>query len=483
VAGAWKGAIERVDEYRWRIPESYKRGMRVPGVVYADGEMMSAIAEDQSLEQVANVATLPGIVERAMAMPDIHWGYGFPIGGVAATDVDRGGVISPGGVGYDINCGVRLLTSGLPLDEAAPRLARLADAIFANVPAGVGSKGSIRLSARDLKRVLEQGAAWAVERGYGDASDLEHIEERGCMREARADAVGAKAVKRGADQLGTLGAGNHFVEVGVVRELYDEAVAARFGLCVGEITILLHTGSRGLGHQVCTDYVRVAGEATRKYGIDLPDRQLACAPLSSPEGRDYFCAMAAASNFAWANRQCLTHHVRDAFASVYGREARLDVVYDQAHNIAKLESHTVGGAEVRLCVHRKGAARAFPAGRPEIPETFRDVGHPVLVPGDMGSESFVMVGTAQGLAETFGSACHGAGRVMSRGAAKRSINGADLRRSLESRGIHVRCRSNASLAEEAPDAYKDVTRVVDVTHRSGIARKVARLEPLAVMKG
>ncbi|MCL6451703.1 MAG: RtcB family protein [Acetobacteraceae bacterium] len=459
--------------------------MRVDGIIYADRAMLEALRQDQAPEQVANVATLPGIVGHSLAMPDIHWGYGFPIGGVAAMDA-QDGVISPGGVGYDINCGVRLLLTGLGLDEVQPEIKRLMGELFHSIPSGVGSTGKIKLDKGEMRRVLEEGAAWAVSKGFGWAEDLERIEEGGSMAGADAGAVSDKAYKRGSDQLGTLGSGNHFLEVDVVAEVYEPRVAEAFGLQEGQVAVLIHSGSRGLGHQVCTDYIRTTEEATRRYGISVPDRQLACAPLKSPEGQAYYAAMVAACNYAWANRQCLTHWTREVFARVFGRPASalgLRLLYDQAHNIAKFEEHEVEGRSRRLCVHRKGASRAFPAGRPEVPAVYRKVGQPVLVPGDMGTTSYVMVGTDKSLRETWGSACHGAGRVMSRGAAKREVRGSELREQLLARGILVKAVSDASLAEEAPGAYKDVTHVVNICHGSGIARRVARLKPIGVMKG
>ena len=480
------GRLRQIDENRWEIPTGYKPGMRVPGMVYASEPLLRLAEEDKALEQVANVAFLPGIVGRSLAMPDIHWGYGFPIGGVAAVRVD-GGVISPGGIGYDIDCGVRLLRTELTQSDVRPRLETLVKELFRSVPSGVGSAGAMRLSRQELESVLARGAAWAVEAGYGDAEDLELTEEAGCLQGADPTRVPDKALKRGAPQLGTLGSGNHFIEVQVVDRLYDPEAAAAMGLhAVGQVAVLIHTGSRGLGHQTCEEYLRDMRQAVRKYGIALPDQQLACAPIDSQEGRDYYAAMAAAANFAWANRQCICQMVRDAFGRVFGKKApaaKLRMVYDVAHNIAKIEEHLVGGARVRLCVHRKGATRAFPAGHPDVPTRYRDVGQPVLIPGDMGRYSYVAVGTELAMEETFGSCCHGAGRAMSRSEAKRTVTGSALRKQLSNDGILVVSAEDATLVEEAPQAYKDVADVMRVVDAAGIARSVARLRPIAVVKG
>ena len=478
--------LNRIDDYRWEIPQSYKAGMRVPGLIYADEGMLSHIKEEQALEQVANVAFLPGIVSRSLAMPDIHWGYGFPIGGVAATRVSDG-VISPGGVGFDINCGVRLLRTNLTEEEVRPRIGELVDTLYRNVPSGVGSQGKLKLKEREMENVLLKGARWAVERGYGEARDLEVTEEQGAMEGADPEQVSAKAKQRGAPQLGTLGAGNHFIEVGVVDEVYEPEVASVMGIeRVGQVLLLIHTGSRGFGHQVCTDHLATMGTAVAKYGINLPDRQLACAPVRSPEGQAYFAAMACAANYAWANRQCITHWARESFIQVFSkspRELGMEMVYDVAHNIAKMEEYEVEGKRLALCIHRKGATRAFPAGQPEVPDIYADIGQPVLIPGDMGRYSYVLVGTQRAMAETFGSTCHGAGRVQSRSAAKRSLRGVDVARGLAEQGITVKAGSMSSLAEEASAAYKDVAQVVEVTHRAGISRKVARSRPMGVVKG
>lgn len=460
--------------------------MLVDGVVYADERLMRDIQQDESLQQVRNVAHLPGIVGASIAMPDIHWGYGFPIGGVAAMDAETG-VVSPGGVGYDINCGVRLLRSTLVREEIAPHLEAIVAQMYRNVPTGVGAqRKDLRLSGHDLRHVLETGAAWAVSRGLGRAEDLETIEEGGCIAGADPGLVSARAEERGQTQLGTLGSGNHFAELQYVAEIYDERIAAAFGLFTDQITVMIHSGSRGLGHQVCTDHLRVMGDATRKYGISLPDRQLACAPIASDEGRRYLAAMAAAANFAFANRQVMSHGIRESVAVALGiapDRTGIGVVYDVCHNIAKFETFTVGGQPRRLCVHRKGATRAYAPGHPGTPAPYRDVGQPVLIPGDMGRYSYVMAGTQTAMDQTFGSACHGAGRLMSRSEAKRSVKGRSLIKEMKDRGVHVMAAGMATVAEEMPEAYKDVADVVNVVHGAGVAVKVAQLRPLGVIKG
>jgi tRNA-splicing ligase RtcB len=486
MAAQWRGKVNRIDDYRWEIPTSYKAGMRVAGLIYASQSMLEHIFEEQVFEQVANVAFLPGIVGHSLAMPDIHWGYGFPIGGVAATRV-ADGVISPGGVGFDINCGVRLLRTNLTVDEVRPEITKLVNELYENVPSGLGSEGKIRVSQKELDQVLTQGSRWALEKGLGEPEDIVVTEEAGCIKQANPDKVSVKAKKRGIPQLGTLGSGNHFLEVEAVSEIYDPAAAGVMGITgVGQILVLIHTGSRGLGHEVCGDYVRLLGEAVKRYGITLPDRQLACAPVSSAEGQDYLGAMACAANYAWTNRQCIAHWTRESFARVFGRSQReigLEQVYDVCHNIAKIEEHSVGGRRQRLCVHRKGATRAFPPGHRDVPERYRDIGQPVLIPGDMGRGSFVALGTERAMAESFGSTCHGAGRLKSRSAARRSLNGAEVARQLASRGITVKTGDLGSLAEEASPAYKDVAEVVEVTDKAGISRKVVRATPVGVIKG
>jgi len=482
----WQGQFIKIDDYRWQIPENYKTGMRVPGLIYASKGMLESIREEQTPEQVANVAFLPGIVGCSLAMPDIHWGYGFPIGGVAATDT-KNGVVSPGGVGYDINCGVRLLRTSLSESEVRPRIDQLINALFHNVPSGLGSEGKIRISQKDMNQLMIEGARWAVKRGLGPDEDLDATEEGGCLTGADPSKVSDRAVKRGMTQAGTLGSGNHFLEIQTVKEIFDPQVASVMGITdIGQVLVLIHTGSRGLGHQVCTDHLRIMEQAVARYGIKLPDRQLACAPVESREGRDYLGAMACAANYAWANRQCIAHWVRESFCEVLGKsfdKLGMRQIYDVAHNIAKIEEHAVDGRTMKVCVHRKGATRAFPAGHRDTPKRYKDVGQPVLVPGDMGRCSFVAVGTQKAMSETFGSTCHGAGRILSRGAAKRAIRGADIIRELGSRGIIVKAGSISALAEEASQAYKDVAEVIDVVHQAGISRKVAMATPVAVIKG
>ncbi len=482
----WSGKLEKVDEYRWRIPKSYKPGMRVPGLIYSDEDMLQHILEEQALEQVANVAFLPGIVGNSLAMPDIHWGYGFAIGGVAGMRIDDG-VISPGGVGFDINCGVRIMRTNLTQEEVSLRKKELIDALYNNVPSGLGSKGKIRLRSGEIEGVLVKGSRWAVEKGYGRPEDLDTTEEKGEMAGTDPARVSGRAKERGIPQLGTLGSGNHFLEVAVVDEIYEPDIADVMGINqLGQVMLLVHCGSRGLGHQVADDYIKEMVRAMQKYGIEVPDRQLACSPVKSPEGQAYLAAMRCAANYAWANRQCITHWVREAFCRVLGKsepEAGLELIYDVTHNIAKIEEHTVDGKREKLCVHRKGATRAFPAGHPDLPPKYSSVGQPILIPGDMGRVSYVLVGTEQAMKETFGSTCHGAGRVQSRAAAKRHLSGRDVLAGLEARGITVRAGSLSGLAEEASEAYKDVTSVVGVTHGAGISKKVARTKPIAVVKG
>lgn len=477
--------VEQIGPYLWRIPLDAKRGMRVPGLILADEPLMAQIRRDASLEQVANAATLPGIVKASFAMPDIHQGYGLPVGGVVATDVETG-VVSPGGVGYDINCGVRLLRTNLGAREVLPSLRQVVDGLYQAIPAGVGSRGPIKLSAGEERRILETGARWAVEHRFGDSQDLLRIESNGCLAEADPDAVSAKAYERGKNQLGTLGSGNHFVEIQVVEEIYDDRAAEALGLFPEQVTVMIHTGSRGLGHQVCTDHLRRLEGALRKFDIWLPDRQLACAPLDSAEAVDYLGAMRAAANFAFANRQCLAHFTWEVFTrvlSVSPAALGMALVYDVAHNIAKLEEHEVDGRRRQLLVHRKGATRAFPPHHPELVDAYREIGQPVLIPGDMGRYSYVLVGTEAAMRETFGSTCHGAGRVMSRTAAVKAARGRHIARELEGKGILVRATGRDALEEEMPEAYKDVKDVVNVVERFGISRKVARLRPIGVIKG
>jgi tRNA-splicing ligase RtcB (3'-phosphate/5'-hydroxy nucleic acid ligase) len=464
--------------YRFVIPQEGL--MRVPGVVYASRELMPDRAEDQALQQVVNVATLPGIVEASYAMPDIHWGYGFPIGGVAATDMATGGVISPGGVGFDISCGVRLLGADLGADELRPALSRLMDGLSAAIPRGAGPGGVWQLAGHgELEKVLAGGARYAVGQGHGSQRDLDRCEDQGILAEADPGQISQRALARGLRQVGSLGSGNHFLEVQVVNQVFDRAAAAASGLAEGQVCVMIHCGSRGLGHQVCTDHVRAMGEVMARYGISVPDRQLACAPATSPEGRAYLAAMAAAANYARANRQLLAEAARRIFAAATG--SRLDLIYDISHNLAKIETHEVGGRSLRLCVHRKGATRALPPGHPELPADLASSGQPVLVPGSMGTASYVLAGVPG--AGAFYSACHGAGRVMSRHQAARAVTGAALRRRLEAGGIVVRGASARGLAEEAPEAYKDVDQVVEAATAGGLCRKVARLIPVGVVKG
>ncbi len=477
--------MERRSECVWEIPRA--GGMRVPGRIYADDKLMELIRKEKAVDQVANVAHLNGIVGASLAMPDIHWGYGFPIGGVAATDPAQGGVISPGGVGYDINCGVRLITTALEREEIEDRIPRLVKALFRDVPCGLGSHGAIgKLSKKELEEVAVGGSEWAVRKGFGTKADLDHTEEGGRLRMADPSKVGPRAIERGRDQVGTLGSGNHFIEIDVVDEIFDEATAAAFRLRKGGIVIQIHSGSRGFGYQVCDDYLEVMQGAVSKYGITLPDRQLACAPVETPEGQRYLAAMACAANYAWANRQVMMALAKRSFAKTLcasEQKLGLSLLYDVCHNIAKLETHEVDGRPTTLCVHRKGATRAFPAGHPDVPDSYRSVGQPVLVPGDMGTHSYVCVGTDAAMRETFGSTCHGAGRVLSRSKAKKAAAGRNLEQELSKMGVFVMATGKRTLAEEMPDAYKNVTDVVGVMERAGIARQVARLTPLGVIKG
>lgn len=476
--------VQKIDDFRWRIPREGK--MNTDGIVYADEKMLKDIQKDMSLTQVANVACLPGIVGQSLAMPDIHWGYGFPIGGVAAFDLKRG-IVSPGGVGYDINCGVRLMRSNLKKDEIKGNIRELINAIYRNIPSGVGSKRKdLKLNPADESEVLARGVAWAIERGYGFPQDLEHIEERGCIQGADPDLISKRALERGRPQLGTLGAGNHFIEIAYIAEIFDEKVAKVIGLEIEGITIMIHSGSRGLGHQVCGDYLDVMLDAAKKYGIELPDKQLACAPVESKEGKKYFSAMACAANFAFTNRQLMTHWVRESFQQVLGRSLKdlgLDLVYDVCHNIAKIEEFSFGGKRQKLCVHRKGATRAFPPHHPSLPADYKDIGQPVLIPGDMGRYSFVLVGTEKAMLETFGSTCHGAGRLMSRHQAAKAAKGRAIVREMEDRGILLRSAGKRTVVEEISEAYKDVANVVNIVHKAGIGKKIAKLIPLAVLKG
>lgn len=483
----YQGPLEKIDKYSWRIPQKYKPGMRVPGIVFADEDLLKKIRTDRTLEQCANVAHLPGIYKYSITLPDGHEGYGFPIGGVAATDYDEG-VISPGGVGYDINCGVRLLTTNLMEEDVRPVLGQLVGGLFNNVPCGLGSRRKdFRVTTHELDRVLAEGVEWIIDRGLGWPEDREHCEERGCMEAANPNKVSTTAKNRGLTQIGTLGSGNHFLEIQRVDKIYKPRVAKAFGINQeGQVTAMIHCGSRGFGHQVCSDYLRVMERAVHRYKIVLPDRELACAPGTTPEAEDYFQAMACAVNYAFSNRQAITHWVRQSFEEVLKRpadELGLNLVYDVAHNIAKIEEHKINGEKRKTWTHRKGATRAFPPGHRDIPPDYRSVGQPVLIPGSMGTSSWVLVGTPKAMEVSFGSTAHGAGRMMSRTAAKRRFWGGDVKKALEKRGILVRSASAVVLAEEADPAYKDVDRVAEVSDALGIATRVCRLTPLGVVKG
>ena len=474
--------IRKLDEHRYIIPKEARSDMRTNAVVYASDKLLAAIRKDLSLEQAVNVATLPGIVGDSLAMPDIHQGYGFPIGGVAAIDY-RNGVVSPGGVGFDINCGVRLLGTSLTREEVTPRLRDLVQQLFRDIPCGIGHGGAVPVDSAGLDSLLSRGAEWVVERDYGEPGDLEFSEEGGRMRGADPSRVSQRAKQRGRPQVGSIGSGNHFVEVQYVQKVFDRQLGEALGLSEGQVVVLIHTGSRGLGHQVCTDFLAQMGAAMKKYNITLPDRQLACVPIQSPEGQDYLGAMYAAANFAWANRQAITHFTRRTLERIFGDSTAVRVVYDVAHNIAKRETYKVGGVERDVLVHRKGATRAFPPGSPEIPSRYQGIGQPVLIPGSMGTASYVLVGAQKAMEETFGSVCHGAGRLMSRTAAKRGRDIQQVKSQLEKKGIFVQSRSRNGILEEIPEAYKDVDEVVEVVHQAGLARKAARLAPMGVLKG
>jgi len=487
----WTGPLNKVNGFRYEIPCNYKGQnnnlqMQTSAIIYANEHMISSIRTDSAPEQAANVTMLPGIVGKSLAMPDIHWGYGFPIGGVAATDAENG-VVSPGGVGFDINCGVRLVRTNLhATDLNVSKIQLLVDEMFKNVPSGLGSKAKVRLSKNELDDVLRLGARWGVEHGYGWDDDLEHLEENGCLENAGPSNISERAKQRGAPQLGSLGAGNHFLELQKVDEIFDPAAAKVFGIKEkGQIVVMIHTGSRGFGHQVCTDHLQIFERAVKKYNIWLPDRQLACVPANSPEGQNYLRDMACAANFAWCNRQMIVHWVRESFEKVLGQSAEsmdMGIVYDVCHNIAKLEEHVVDGKKRKVYVHRKGATRSFGPGKSEVPQEYRDVGQPVLIPGDMGTESYLLKGTKES-EETFGSTCHGAGRVMSRSEAVRKWRGENIMNELKKKGIYAHPASWKVMAEEAPDAYKDVSEVVNVTHGAGISLKVVKFLPLGVVKG
>ena len=475
----------RISEYEWEIPKTFRQDMRVPVRIFATRKLLEAVMDDKSLEQAVNSATLPGLVGHVLVMPDMHQGYGFPIGGVAATRCPDG-VISPGGIGYDINCGVRLLASVIPYVDVQDRLDALATALDHNCPSGVGTKGHIHLTEAELDNVCRDGSRWAQKQGYASAADLRRTEESGCLEGADPRKVSKRAKERGRSQIGTLGSGNHFIEVDVVEQIFDVDAAQTMGLAEGCLVVQIHCGSRGFGHQVCSDYVDEFQKAVQRYNIHLPDRELVCAPLSSPEGQNYLAAMRSAANYAFANRQVLAHYARKAFEDVLAGSVKnwhLHQVYDIAHNMGKIEQHMIDGERIKVCVHRKGATRAFGPVFEGLPEEYRSMGQPVLVPGSMGTASWVLVGTQGSMERSFGSSCHGAGRVMSRARAKKNIWGEDLRASLEAKGIHMRAGSLAGLAEEAPEAYKDVDDVVQTVTGAGIARKVARLVPVAVVKG
>ena len=478
--------LEKIDDYKWRLPKSYKQGMHVDGIIYASQDMLPHIIKDKAYEQVANVAFLPGIVKYSLAMPDIHWGYGFCIGGVAATDPSEGGVISPGGVGFDINCGVRLLKTNLTLKDVEGKISKLVDTLYRNVPSGVGSRGEIKVSISELKKLVVEGARWAVKKGFGAEEDLEVCEENGAIEGAVPDYVSQRAYERGREQAGTLGSGNHFLEVQVIDEVFDEEIAKRLGLFEGQITVMIHSGSRGFGYQICDDYVRVMVKCLSKYGIKVPDRQLACAPIESEEARRYIGAMKAAANFAWCNRQVLMHLTRTSFEEVFGKrwqDLGMDLIYDVAHNIAKFEKHKINGKEKLLCIHRKGATRSLGPGNPLLPSKYKEIGQPVIIPGDMGRASYLLIGTKKAEEESFSSTCHGAGRVKSRHEAIRTVNLNTLLNELKTKGIEVRATGKKTIVEEAPSAYKNVDDVVEVVDKAGLSKKVCRMKPLCVVKG
>ncbi len=473
--------LEQIGPYQYRIARDVTLGMRTDVIVYASQALIDQIGKDQSLNQAVNVSMLPGIVGPSLAMPDIHQGYGFPIGGVAATDWEHG-VVSPGGVGFDINCGVRLMRTSVGVDEVRPRIRDLVNQVFRDIPCGTGGSGPIELDQQELDGVLVKGAQWMVEHGYGEPQDPEFAEASGALADADPAQVSARAKERGRHQLGTIGSGNHFLEIQYVEKIHDDTAARAMGIAEGQVVVLAHCGSRGLGHQVCTDYLAQMGAAMKKYGIELPDRQLACVPIQSPEGQAYLAAMRAAANFAWANRQAILHFLRGSLQRIFG-DVRVDLIYDVCHNIAKREQHQVNGETKDVLVHRKGATRAFPAGHAELPDAYRAIGQPILIPGSMGTASWVLVGAENSMKETFGSVCHGAGRLMSRTAAKKGRNAQEVQKHLEEQGIIVRSETRDGILEEVPEAYKNVDEVIEVVHNSGLARKVARLRPMGVIKG
>jgi len=475
--------MKQIDKYKWIIEK--EGGMRVPGIIYASEKLMEGVKNDNSLEQVRNVAHLPGIQKYSFAMPDIHWGYGFPIGGVAAMDLEEG-VISPGGVGYDINCGVRVIRTALKSSELKGKLEELTNKIYSRIPCGVGSTSNVRISQADLKQILREGSSWAVRKGFGWDEDLEYTEEKGCMQGADPEILSYRALERGKPQLGTLGSGNHFIEIQRVVEIYDEKSASILGLEKNQVTVMIHTGSRGLGHQVCSDWVTNLRKSLKNFDFDLPDKELICAPIKSREGQEYLRAMKSAANFAWTNRQIIMSRVREVFSEVFGNSAEsleMNLIYDVAHNIAKIETHDVDGRKKELCVHRKGATRAFPPNHPSIPSKYASIGQPVLIPGDMGTASYILLGTHKSMEETFGSTCHGAGRTLSRRKAMKVTSGRHIQNELARKGIYVRAKSVKTIREEAPLAYKDIDEVVETVARSGISKKVVKTAPLAVVKG
>ena len=486
MSSGYSGPLEKIDDYRWRVSKTYMQGMRVDGIVYASDKLIESIRSDNALQQVANVATLPGIVKYSLAMPDAHWGYGFSIGGVAATDIEKGGVISPGGVGFDINCGVRLVKTNLFKRDVSSKLKDLVCALYNNIPAGIGSKGDIRVSVKEEEKILLKGARWALSQGYAIESDIDHTEENGAMEEANPDAVSERAYERGMRQSGTLGSGNHFIEVQEIDEVYDEKAASIFGLSKGQITIMIHSGSRGFGYQICDDYARKMVHTLSKHGISVPDRQLACAPFNSEDGRLYFGAMKCAANYAWNNRQCIMHLVRGTFERVFRQSFQalgMFLVYDVAHNIAKLEKYNIDGEEKTLCVHRKGATRAFGPYAEGVPVEYKTTGQPVIIPGDMGTHSYLMLGTETAMVETFGSTCHGAGRALSRKAASQRYRAKQVVEELEKKGIVIMASGKETISEEAPGAYKNIDEVINAVVGAGISKKVCRMKPLGVVKG
>ena len=478
--------LEKMDDYRWKIPKNFQKGMRVDGIIYANSALLKESANNQTLQQVVNVAHLPGIVKYSLAMPDLHWGYGFAIGGVAATDPKQEGVVSPGGIGYDINCGVRLLRTNLNVHQLKDKTKNLVEKLFDDIPCGVGRSGLIQLTEAELKAMIEQGSKWSVERGYGHPSDLNFTEATGQLEKANAHAASKRSIKRGLNQLGTLGSGNHFLEIQVVDRIFYQQAAEVMNLWPNQICIMIHTGSRGFGYQICNEHVKNWIQVADKYNINLPDRQLASAPINSPEGQDYITAMACGANYAWNNRQCITHWTRQTFVDFFEtseNELGLELVYDVSHNIGKFEEHQVDGEKKELFVHRKGATRAFPAHHPEIPEHYKEIGQPVLIPGDMGTASYVLIGGSSAMTQTWGTTCHGAGRLLSRSKAIKLTKGWPIRRNLEKKGIFVCSEGRNTLNEEVSEAYKNVDQVVEVVDGAGLSRRVARLKPIGVIKG